>query len=163
MPDNLLSENDQKEHLSLAFVAAIAAKAGYALGQYNIDRDSVDLEIKGGGGMRPAIAMQLKASSTLEVKGGKIPFSLSAKNYNDLRAPRQTPIILVVYQLPRDPNHWLECSLPQITLRRCARWLSLKGFPETTNDSKTVHIPWDQTLDVKSMQTLMQKSREGEL
>jgi len=163
VPDNLLSENDQKEHLSLAFVAAIAAKAGYALGDYNIDRDSVDLEVKGGGGMRPAIAMQLKASSTLDVKGDTIPFSLSAKNYNDLRAARQTPIILVVYQLPKDSDHWLECHSTQLTLRRCARWMSLKGFPEITNESKTVHIPRDQTLDVKSMQALMQKSREGEL
>ena len=163
MPDNLLSENDQKEHLSIAFVAAIAARAGYALGHYNIDRDSVDLEIKGGGGMRPAIAMQLKATSSLEVKGDTIPFNLNLKNYNDLRARRQTPIVLVVYQLPRDPAHWLECSPPQMTLRRCAWWMSLKGFPDITTDSKTVHIPRDQRLDVKSMQALMQKSREGDL
>lgn len=163
MPDNLLSENDQKEHLSLAFVAAIAAKAGYALGCYNIDRDSVDLEIKGGGGMRPAIAMQLKASSTLEFDGDTIPFNLRAKNYNDLRAPRQTPIILVVYQLPSDHDQWLECCPQQMILRRCARWMSLKGYPEITSQNRTVHIPRNQTLDVESMQALMQQSREGTL
>lgn len=163
MRDNLLSENDQKEHLSLAFVAAIAARAGYALGHYNIDRDSVDLEIKGGGGMRPAIAMQLKASSALEIKGDTIPFKISAKNYNDLRARRQTPILLVVYHLHTNPAYWLECSPPQMTLRRCAYWISLKGYPEITSDTKTVHIPCAQILDVHSIKMLMQKSREGDL
>lgn len=163
MSDHLLSENDQKEHLSLAYVAALAARAGYALGDLNVDRDSVDVEIKGGGGMRPALAMQLKASSSLEIKSSEIPYQLSRKNYDDLRAARQTPILLVVYQLPADKEHWLECAPPQMVLRRCAWWMSLKGFPPIEQASKVVHVPWEQRLNVESMQALMEKSRKGEL
>jgi hypothetical protein len=46
MADHLLAPNDREEALSRAYVAAVAAGAGYALAPMDFDRDGVDLEIK---------------------------------------------------------------------------------------------------------------------
>ena len=58
MTATLLTGPDQKEGLSLAYVKALAARAGFSTGVPEPDRDSVDVRIMAGGtpssGPRPA-------------------------------------------------------------------------------------------------------------
>lgn len=159
--DNLLSSNDQKEHLSIAYVVAVATMAGYAIGRLDIDRSSIDIEIKAGGGMRPAIDVQLKATSTLSWRESISPFSLSRKNYDDLRAQRQTPAILVVLELPSDHRTWLHQTNESLTLKRCAFWHSLAGAPAIDSQTKTVHINSDNVFSVDALRSMMERSRQG--
>ena len=103
MMDTLLSGADRKEALSRVYVKALAARAGYATSVPEPDRDSVDLRIHGGGLLRPALDLQLKATTNIaEPRDGLLPFRLSIKNYRDLSEDTQTPRLLVVLELPTE-------------------------------------------------------------
>ena len=108
MTATLLTGPDQKEGLSLAYVKALAARAGFSTAVPEPDRDSVDVRIMAGGPRRPALDLQLKATADLaETQDGFRRFRLPIKNYNDLRVETQTPRLLVVLDLPQDEAQWM--------------------------------------------------------
>lgn len=112
MTATLLAGPEQKEGLSLAYVKALAARAGFSTATPEPDRDSVDVRIMAGGPRRPALELQLKATVGLaEAQDGFRRFRSGIKNYNDLRVETQTPRLLVVLDLRQDEAQWM-------TLRR---------------------------------------------
>lgn len=161
--DRLLSDNDRKEQLSVAFAKAIAAKAGYVTSQPSLDRDSVDLTVSAGGDMSPSLALQMKATSVATWTDAGLPFVLKRKNYDDLRARRIIPLILVVLEMPQDESDWFIWKEDELVLRRCAWWLSIKGSPAIETESRTVHIPRSQPFNADSLPDLMRRIREGQL
>ena len=53
--------------------------------------------------------MQLKATTNIVPKNGKIYYDLEVKNYNDLiRENIGTQRILILYAMPKDRDLWLE-------------------------------------------------------
>jgi hypothetical protein len=40
-----ITENEQKQQLTVAYVDAVAARAGYACQSFNIDDDSIDVHV----------------------------------------------------------------------------------------------------------------------
>lgn len=162
MGDALLATTDIEEALSEAYVTAVAARAGYAAAKRNFDRDSVDLTIECGGHLRPRLDLQLKATVGLRASVDPMPFPLKVKNYNDLRIETQTPRLLVVLRLPKEPADWLTVSRSELVLRHCAYWLSLRGAPETdVGHEKTVYIPDKNRFDIEGLIALMEQSRTG--
>lgn len=161
--DAILTAADREEAFSRAYVAAVSAGAGYATAEMDYDRDSVDLEIRAGGSMRPALDIQLKATINLgEPSKGEYRFPLKRKNYDDLRAQTCIPRILVLLDLPRSQGDWLSITLEQLILRRCAYWASLAGLPETENkESVTISIPVKNRFDVDALKELMERARNG--
>ena len=88
----LLTGPDQKEGLSLAYVKALATRAGFSTAVPEPDRDSVDVRIMAGGPRRPALDLQLKGTAELaDEQDGFRRLRLGIKNYNDLRVETQTP------------------------------------------------------------------------
>ena len=165
MTDSLLTVPDQKEALSRVYVKAVAARAGYGTAHPDPDRDSVDLQIRAGGAMRPALDLQLKATVNLgEPHDGHLGFPLKLKNYNDLRMETQTPRLLVVLDLPKDENRWMTITADELVLRHRAYWLNLRGREEITNlSSTTVRIPTGNVFDVENLRMLMKQSRKGKI
>jgi hypothetical protein len=163
MNDHLLTGTDREEALSRAYVQAIAAGAGYVVATWDFDRDGIDVEIKAGGGMRPSIGLQLKATINLgEPVNGNFRFSLKKRNYDLLRLPTQTPRLLVVLDLPREESEWLTITTESLILRRGAYWASLAGLPEVENEtSVTVPIDPSHRLDISALRVLMEQSRTG--
>ena len=162
MTDAVVSRADRQEALSRAYVHAIAAGAGYTVSQPDIDRDSIDLTVAAGGRMRPKLDIQLKATINLAPSADGFTFPLSIKNYDDLRAPTQTPRILVILDMPRQENDWIEVSLEELVLRRAAYWSSLRKFPESDNKTTvTIQIPNSNVFDVVGLRALMDLSRRG--
>ena len=163
--DSLLSEEDTESELSVAYVHALAAEAGYVCGPPSgPDRDSIDLQVSAGGPMRPRLDMQLKASRCLAISETEIKFRLRIKNYDDLRVPTQTPRILVVLHLPHERSDWLYVSSKSLVIRNSAYWISLLEKPETTNTSSvTISIPLANRLDVEKLKELMELSRLGSI
>ena len=109
----MMSEEDKKEHLSRVYAYAVATSAGFAFipveGSY--DRDSIDALIRANGrvnensvDMSAKIELQLKCTTRCILDDDRINYKLpiSMKTYNDLRANRATPAILVVLFLPKD-------------------------------------------------------------
>lgn len=160
--DALLSATDREEAFSRAYVAALAAGAGYTTAQPDFDRDSIDVTISAGGDVRPQINAQLKATINLREVEGDFRFSLRMKNYDDLRLPTIVPRILIVLHLPRDEPDWLTISPDELILRRCAYWASLKGLPEVPDqETVTVTVPSANVLTVTSLQEMMARARTG--
>jgi len=76
----LLTDNDVESALSIAYVKAVAAHAGYTCGEPpGPDRDSVDLQIAASGLMRPKIDLQLKASIKLNEIDDNFHYHLKLK------------------------------------------------------------------------------------
>ena len=162
----LLTGADQKEGLSRVYVKALATRAGYSTSVPEPDRDSVDLRIQAGGPRRPAIDLQLKATTAFaEPQGGFLRFRLPIKNYRDLREETQTPRLLVVLELPSDESRWMTVTQEDLVLRRRAYWLSLQRDHEEVvgQETITVRIPEQNLLDVEVMRDLMERSRTGEI
>lgn len=163
--DALLFENDVASALSIAYVQAIAARAGYSCGEPpGPDRDSVDIQIAASGAMRPKLDLQLKASTRLEGSEPEFRYPIKSKNYNDLRVDTQTPRLLVVLDLPAEREQWLQVTTAELIIRRAAYWRSLRGEPETSNSSSvTIFIPKANIFDVEALTRLMDESRRGRI
>jgi hypothetical protein len=72
--------------------------------------------------------------------------------------------ILVVVLVPDDMNDWLRHSEPDLVMRRCGYWLSLRGMPATDNaEGKTVHLLRAQLFTVQSLQGMMDRIGQGGL
>ena len=165
MTAELLAGTDQKERLSLVYVNALAARAGFVTSVPEPDRDSVDVRVQAGGPYRPALDLQLKATAGLgEPQAGFLRFRLSIKNYDDLRVVTQTPRLLVVLELPTDESRWMTVTAEELVLRRRAYWVSLQqGSERAGQKTVTVCIPEGNVLDVDALRDLMERSREGDI
>ena len=117
MSDATLLPADRKEALSRAYVAAVAAGAGYTLAVQDFDLDGVDIQVRAGGAMRPSLDIQLKATVRLnEGWEGGFRYRLPRRNYDLLREPTLVPRILVVLDLPRDEGRWIDISADKLTM-----------------------------------------------
>lgn len=163
--DALLTTEDEQAALSIAYVQAIAARAGYTSAvPTGPDRDSVDIQLSAAGAMRPRLDLQCKSTVNLPIVENTFRYPLKRKNYDDLIVPTQTPRLLVVLALPNDASRWLSVSVTELVLRTAAYWISLKGWDETENTtSVTIPIPTENLFDVSAVQTLMEQSRSGAL
>lgn len=156
------------EQFSRAYVAALAAQAGCNSARPEVDEDSVDLELsmKGISGCkrsRGKLEMQLKCTHAADRSRDFFPFSLSIKNYDELRADVVIPRLLVVVCVPEECEDWTEQTEEQLCLHHCAYWLSLAGMPETNNaESVTVHIPRNQIFSVEFLREAMRRNANGE-
>ena len=132
-----------------------------------MDQNSVDLSIHDDGPDRPALNLQLKATAILDApRNGCFSFRLPIKNYDDLRCETRIPRLLVVLELPQDEARWMMVTSEELALRRRAYWLSLQGgeHGEVSNKTTvTVHVPVGNVLNVETLQTLMERSRKGDL
>jgi hypothetical protein len=160
-----MTENEQKQQLSVAYVHAVAARAGFACQVIHVGDDSVDVQLAAKGMINeksiyrsPKIDVQLKATSQNLLKGTHLAFPLPIKNYNDLREASLVPRLLVVLYLPADAERWLEQSEDEMISRHCAYWSALLGEPATDNQTTvTVHVPREQQFTVPGLRSLMQK------
>jgi hypothetical protein len=143
----MLYENDVKQELSFIYAHTVATKIGYSFERRMIDRDSIDAEIQGRGVIdpeavrsSPQLGLQLKATSK-KCHGNRIPFQLSIKNYNDLRAQTMVPRILMLLILPEDENEWIGWSRDELIIKAQAYWTCLRGREFYAGlESKTVHV-----------------------
>ena len=91
MTDSLLAPTDIEEALSRVYVQAVATRAGYTTTDNSQDRDGIDILIRAGGQMRPALDIQLKATINLgNSSNGFFRYPLRSENYNLLCVPSQT-------------------------------------------------------------------------
>jgi hypothetical protein len=165
-----MTENEQKQQLSIAYVHAVAARAGYACEGVRIDDDSIDVQVAARGRIHnqsvvrsPKIDIQLKATTRPALSPDRFPFPLPVKNYNDLRLESLVPRLLVVLLLPQNNGLWLEQTEEQMISRHCAYWSSLLGEPETSNTrTVTVQMSRSRQFTVDGLHELMTKVSKKE-
>ena len=166
-----MTENEQKQQFSYAYLHAVAARAGFTVDRPSTDYESIDAivgtagEINGRTLFRssPKIGVQLKATAADCRKADHVAFELEMKNYNDLRRPTLVPQLLVVLLLPANQIDWISLTEEQLIARRCAYWISLSGLPALPNKSTTtLHIPRLNQLTIEAMKDLMTRIDKGE-
>lgn len=127
-----------------------------------MDDDSVDLSLVGKGysGIvrNPQIDLQLKCTSQNLINGDTLKFPLKKKNYDDLRGDNVlSPRYLVVLVVPSADIDWLEHKDDHMVARNLCYWISIKDFPETTNDTSiTLEIPITQRFNSTTLKNLME-------
>lgn len=93
-----MTENEQKQQLSIAYVHAVASRAGYTCQSPLVDDDSVDAIIGAKGKIHqeavwlsPRLEVQLKSTAQNCLKEEHLVYSLPVKNYNELRGSTMVP------------------------------------------------------------------------
>jgi hypothetical protein len=91
-------------------------------------------------------------------------YPLSRKNYDEMIVTDVlVPRVLVVVLVPDDVDHWIELSVDQLSLKRCAYWACLKGLQPSDNDtSVTVHVPRSNLFDTDALRAMMARVNNGE-
>lgn len=159
-----MEENLVKEQFSHSFVGAIASIAKFATYKPSVDDDSIDIGFcgKGGGGTicSPRLEAQLKCTSADILKNDCLHFSLIKKNYDELRVENvHIPRILIVVLVPNSIQECIEHSEEEaLILKRCGYWISLRGLPESKNQSSvTIDISRKNVFTVDSLRGIMTK------
>ncbi len=163
-----LTPEHVQEDLSVAYIRAIAAKAGFNCGRPGGHDYGTDLEISlveiDEDGKRDStgrsLRIQAKATYTVDLScEGPITYRLKRSDYNKLAKETgyASPRILVLYCMPRDDKEWLDVrDHQQAVLKNCGYWLSLRGRERTKNKDKiSVKIPKDHVFNESSLRWIM--------
>ena len=167
-----MTEQDMKQQMSCAYAMAIAARAGIILrdyrgSDYGLDGKFSDVEYdperKRYWETSFGIDFQLKASTNLKPKDGKVLYDLEVKNYRDLiKTKVGSPRILIVYYMPKSSEEWITVFDEEAILKRCAWWCSLKGQEDTDNKkTKRIALPISQRLTPDELRRLIDLVKEG--
>lgn len=170
----MITEQHTKEMLSMAFVNAIAGKAGVNLGNIRVYDYGVDgtfnSVIKFKNRMidtGPAIDFQLKSTGDWEVKDNCIVYDLKAKNYNDIVFRNTHPdsvisMILILLCLPKDSDSWLEITEEMLIMKKCCYWYYIKDQQSENTGSVRVKIPISNFLNSEVLTTLIKRMNLNE-
>lgn len=161
-----MTEENQKEQYSRAYIHAIASVAGYKVTPEVVDDDSVDATIASSGDRgatrSPKLDVQLKCSSQNLLKDDGVHFPLPLKNYEDLRRETMVPRILIVVLVPDLILEWTIQDEHKLTMYKAAYWMSLKHEPNVTNKKTvTVRIPRENVLTPDSLTQIMNNINEN--
>jgi hypothetical protein len=164
----MMDLSQRKEQFSRAYVHAVASVAGFTLHHPAVDDDSIDLAIAGRIDhdipRPPRIEIQLKCTADKIVRGKHLVYSLKRKNYDDLRlVDLVVPRMLVIVLVPDDELEWVHQSEEELSLRRCAYWVSLRGLDETTNRrSVSIRLSRQNLFSVEALRGLMRRAGQRE-
>lgn len=164
-----ITNQHKQEDLGQAYVRAVIAKAGFNLSSdnhdYGYDGTVKDVVNRGGRYVNTGFGFdyQLKSSSNVTFNGDHLVYDLESKNYNDLTDEEGLfPKVLILFVLPKDEAEWLTVTSDEMILKRCAWWCSLKGLPQTGNNStKRISIPINQIFTPSAAIEIMEKVKGG--
>ena len=146
---------DVESELSYAYLHAVASKANFACeaaGRLS-DNHGIDATVRVFERLNDnsiltdfTIDIQIKATiRDLPESNRCFSFSLPVKQYDKLRSETAAnQKLLLLFQLPDNPDEWLNLTEEQLVMRRCAYWVSLRGAGPVTSDTQqsiTVRVP----------------------
>jgi hypothetical protein len=166
----MLPRNLRQEALSRAYVRAIAARAGVICGTTENDLGfdmllrAVVVHDQQFWDSGPQIDIQLKSTTRAEFREAEVLYDLDVRTYNLLRQEANRARLLVLLVLPDDEALWLSQSVDELILRRCAFWMSLRGWAATTNQTTVrIPIPHENVFSAGALQRLMAEANGGDL
>jgi Domain of unknown function (DUF4365) len=171
----MITSQHTQEALSIAYVGALAGKAGLNLWlgsaqDYGVDGTFKHVEKNGHRIAETgwALDFQLKASKSWQIVEDEVVYDLEVKAYNDLvrraNKPRSQPFILVLLCLAANEADWAEFTHENLILRRCAYWMKLSGDAEETDNDETkrIKIPLTNHFSPDCLNELIRKIQNGE-
>jgi len=165
-----MTPNQRQEEISKAYLHAVAAKCGFAVGQWSQDHGCVDATVgaasKVGAGFlaRPKIDVQLKATAQAGVEHDTfVSWSLDIDHYDALRAEASCPHLLVVLLLPNEVDEAVEHTVDHLLIRRCAFWVNMTGMAaaKAGAGSHTVRLPKSQVFSPDALRGILERVSQG--
>jgi Domain of unknown function (DUF4365) len=164
----MMTQAHRQEALCRAYVQSVAAQAGLLWSKtepdYGVDLSlrSVSIQENRRRDVGVQIDLQLKSTTRAVVTDTEVRYDLDVQTYNDLRDDNgRCPRLLVVLIMPAEEARWLSQTPEELTLRHCAYWISLKGYPPTTAASTIrIAIPLTNIFSVAELTRLMQQAGE---
>jgi hypothetical protein len=172
----LVPPQRQQESLSLAYIRAVAADAGFVCSRseddYGIDlticrvKARTDPETGKKRYLKVGMPLEIQAKSTTRAlfNEREVLYDLKVKAYNDLRdEDAVTPCILVVHVQPPEEHARLMHSEAALVLSGCCYWLSFQGRPKISNARTTrIHIPRDHVFGPDELKEIMGRIQRRE-
>lgn len=151
------NNNDIVERLSIAYLTAVAGRAGCQISKLEIDKQSIDATVRPISGRKLSIDFQLKATAQNCIENGYVKHQLKKKNYDDLRTTHCTsPHFLIILVLPSDPTLWMQSDANQLSIQNCAYWMDLRGMPSLGDQaSVSIKIPVSQAFNVSALMQML--------
>lgn len=170
----MLTENHIREGLSRAYISAVAHRAGYNCSfsrefDYGVDGSLHEIKMRDNRRVENGftIDFQAKASKLVTINSTSVVYDLEAKSFNDLTDPDRNPavpFILILLAMPDKDAEWITHTRSELTLRRCAYWMSLRGVAPTTNtERRRIEIPIGNVFDVPGVRDLMGRVKRSEV
>lgn len=167
-----MTPEQRQEEISKAYLHAVAAKCGFAVGTWSQDHGCLDVTVGaaapvGTGHLAgPKVDIQLKATTRQDVEHESfVSYAIEIDHYETLRARAFVPRLLVVLLLPNDVEQSVEHTVDHLLVRRCAYWVTMTGMPaaEPNQKTKTVRLPKNQIFSPDQLTSILEKISKGEL
>jgi Domain of unknown function (DUF4365) len=166
---DLITREHTQEALSLAFVYALAGRAGLNLAprtlyDYGIDGTFHPVKNVNGKLVQSAypVDFQMKATTRWKHEGADVVYDLDADAHRILtdREPGQALAILILLCLPEDSAHWLVGCEEYLLLKNCCYWYRPPGPPTANASTVRVRVPRANVLTPDSLQGIIRLARE---
>lgn len=164
-----IPETHIMERLSVAYVRAVAAKAGACLyftdgSEYGTDGILQEIREFPNGKYAPSgymISVQIKATTRCIRNEDQIVYDLEADAYNKIVTNEGVPIILVVFSVPTNSDDWISIDELSLTVRECCYWSVLSGNPTSNSSSKRITIPRRNLFTADSVESMFSELHQS--
>ncbi len=163
-----MTPEQRQEEISKAYLHAVAAHCGYAVGSWTQDHGGLDATIGaarpvGAGYLaKPKVDVQLKATRRADVEHEDfISWQLEGPHYDGLVAEATAPHLLVVLLLPHDIEQAIEHTVEHLLIRRCAYWKTMTGTAARSVADPTVRLPKSQQFSPETLRSIMEYASRG--
>lgn len=157
------------ERLSVAYISAVAAKAGIKLfgegkNEYGIDVYMQAIRELPNGTFTECghiLQCQIKSTTNSIIKNKSIVYDMKVEDYNKLVMVDTLPRILLLYRLPMHDEKWLSLDEEKLLLQHCCYWAHIVGPPSKNKSSRRISIPRTQIFTPESARDLLIKLEQG--
>jgi hypothetical protein len=159
----MLAESWQKEKFSKALTLAIATEGGFTIGEWNVDKDGVDVTLRSNALM---VDIQLKCTQSPRTTRDGYSYDLDVKTYDKLSDPeRSAPAYLVLVIVPTDLSNWVTHYSHETLLACHAYWATfeLEKIARPNKVTTAVPLPREQRLNVAVLDEMFKVSRRHAL
>ncbi len=165
----MLTRNHRQEGLCRAYVHAVASCCGMSWStpspDYGVDVTLIEIDMLADRRSESGVKVDVQLRSTTRAALGleSVVYELDVRTYDFLRRPAPLiPRILVVLLLPPDEADWTHQTENELTLRRCAYWISLEGSQASKNrKSVRVVIPRANLFSAAALLGLVRRIKTG--
>ena len=152
---NGMATNFRQEQLSLSYVRAVIFSTGFNLSRCEVDDHGIDGTIQAYSRGRNRIDFQLRATTHYDIRNNNIIYDLRVENYNQLIETEGLPQVLILFTMSASENYWVSQDHNEMSLRKCAYWVSLTGMPFSNNSStERVEVPMANIFDQKGLRNM---------
>lgn len=147
----------QKEQISKAYVLAVATKAGATIGEWNVDKDGVDVTLRR---RQLMVDLQLKCTGSARTAADDYSFDLDVPTFAKLTDPdRSAPAYLCLLVVPKALQAWLHHQ-PEAVLLRChGYWARMTTSNAPTGTGTTaIRLPRANRLDSEALDHMFEES-----